>query len=38
MEGIADAVIPKPFEIGLLRETVERLVSQEGAGPVNSGW
>jgi DNA-binding response OmpR family regulator len=29
-EGIGDAVIPKPFEIGQLRETVERLVSQRG--------
>jgi DNA-binding response OmpR family regulator len=27
VEGLADAVIPKPFEIGLLRSTVEQLVS-----------
>ena len=30
VEGIGDAVIPKPYEIGQLRETVERLVSQQG--------
>jgi two-component system, NtrC family, response regulator PilR len=28
VEGLADAVIPKPFELGLLRSTVDRLVSQ----------
>ena len=27
VEGLADAVIPKPFELGLLRSTVDRLVS-----------
>jgi DNA-binding response OmpR family regulator len=32
VEGIGDAVIPKPFEIGLLRSTVARLVSEEGDG------
>lgn len=37
VEGIGDAVIPKPFEIGMLRETVARLVSQEGTGQVDSG-
>jgi DNA-binding response OmpR family regulator len=26
--GLAEAVIPKPFEIGLLRSTVEQLVSR----------
>ena len=36
IEGIGDAVIPKPFEIGMLRETVERLVSREGLGQVDS--
>jgi DNA-binding response OmpR family regulator len=30
--GLADAVIPKPFEIGLLRSTVEQLLSQRGPG------
>jgi DNA-binding response OmpR family regulator len=30
VEGMGDAVIPKPFEIGLLRTTVGRLVSEEG--------
>jgi DNA-binding response OmpR family regulator len=34
VEGLADAVIPKPFEIGLLRSTVDRLVS--GAAQVDS--
>jgi DNA-binding response OmpR family regulator len=28
VEGLAEAVIPKPFEIGLLRSTVDRLVSR----------
>jgi DNA-binding response OmpR family regulator len=36
VEELAEAVIPKPFEIGLLRSTVERLVSQ-GAPQVDSG-
>jgi DNA-binding response OmpR family regulator len=31
VEGLAEAVIPKPFEIGLLRSTVEQLVSQGAA-------
>lgn len=35
VEGLAEAVIPKPFEIGLLRSTVDRLVSQ-GAPQVDS--
>jgi DNA-binding response OmpR family regulator len=26
--GVADAVIPKPFELGLLRETVEDLLTR----------
>jgi DNA-binding response OmpR family regulator len=29
VEGLADAVIPKPFELALLRSTVDRLVSQQ---------
>jgi DNA-binding response OmpR family regulator len=28
VEGLAEAMIAKPFEIGLLRSTVDRLVSQ----------
>jgi DNA-binding response OmpR family regulator len=35
VECLAEAVIPKPFEIGLLRSTVDRLVS-EGAAQVDS--
>ena len=35
--GIADAVIPKPFEIGLLRTTVADLVSQRHPAQVDSG-
>jgi DNA-binding response OmpR family regulator len=31
VEGIGDAVIPKPFEIAALRATVEQLVSQAEA-------
>jgi DNA-binding response OmpR family regulator len=30
VDGLADAVIPKPFEIAQLRATVEQLVSQAG--------
>jgi DNA-binding response OmpR family regulator len=37
VEGIAEAVIPKPFEIGELRSTVERLVSQGSSLQVDSG-
>jgi len=37
IDGLGDAVIPKPFEIDELRATVEQLVSQEGAGQVDSG-
>jgi hypothetical protein len=29
--AVADAVIPKPFELDLLRSTVDRLVSQGSA-------
>jgi DNA-binding response OmpR family regulator len=29
--GAADAVIPKPFELGVLRATVEELLSRGGA-------
>ena len=32
VEGLGDAVIPKPFDIGELRATVGELVSREGAG------
>jgi DNA-binding response OmpR family regulator len=32
LDGLADAVIPKPFEIGSLTATVERLV-QVDSGP-----
>jgi DNA-binding response OmpR family regulator len=35
--GLAEAVIPKPFEIGLLRSTVEQLVSRGGPPQVGSG-
>ena len=35
--GIADAVIPKPFEIGLLRTTVEQLLARRGPAQVDSG-
>jgi two-component system KDP operon response regulator KdpE len=31
VEGLAEAVIPKPFEIGVLRSTVDLLVSQRAA-------
>ena len=31
VDGLAEAVIPKPFEIGLLRSTVDRLVSERRA-------
>ncbi|HEY7603722.1 MAG TPA: response regulator [Gaiellaceae bacterium] len=34
VEGVADALIPKPFEIAHLRSTVDRLVS--GAAQVDS--
>ena len=34
-EGVAEAVIPKPFELELLRSTVDRLVSG-GAAQVDS--
>jgi DNA-binding response OmpR family regulator len=34
-EGLAEVVIPKPFEIGLLRSTIDRLVSP-GAPQVDS--
>ena len=34
-EEMAEAVIPKPFELGLLRSTVDRLVSR-GAAQVDS--
>ena len=30
VEGLGEAVIPKPFEIGELRATVEQLVSEAG--------
>jgi two-component system KDP operon response regulator KdpE len=36
VEGIAEAVIPKPFEIGVLRATVDLLVSGR-ATQVHSG-
>ncbi len=35
VEGLAEAVIPKPFELVVLRSTVDRLVSQ-GAPQVDS--
>jgi DNA-binding response OmpR family regulator len=35
VEELAEAVIPKPFELALLRSTVDRLVSQ-GAPQVDS--
>ena len=35
--GIADAVIPKPFEIGLLRTTVANLVARGRPAQVDSG-
>jgi DNA-binding response OmpR family regulator len=35
--GLADAVIPKPFEIGLLRSTVADLVSRRRSAQVDSG-
>jgi DNA-binding response OmpR family regulator len=35
--GVADAVIPKPFEIGVLRATVAELVSRRRAAQVDSG-
>jgi DNA-binding response OmpR family regulator len=34
--GLAEAVIPKPFEIGLLRATVEQLLSRPRPGQVDS--
>jgi DNA-binding response OmpR family regulator len=34
---LADAVIPKPFEIGQLRSTVADLVSQQHTAQVDSG-
>ena len=34
---VADAVIPKPFEIGLLRATVADLVSRRHPAQVDSG-
>ena len=37
VQGLAEAVIPKPFEIELLRSTVERLVSRSGGTQVDSG-
>jgi DNA-binding response OmpR family regulator len=35
--GVADAVIPKPFELGLLRATVEDLVNRARTAQVDSG-
>jgi DNA-binding response OmpR family regulator len=35
--GVAEAVIPKPFEIGQLRSTVAELVSLRGPVQVDSG-
>ncbi len=35
--GVADAVIPKPFELGLLRATVEDLLSRVRPAQVDSG-
>jgi DNA-binding response OmpR family regulator len=35
--GVADALIPKPFELGLLRATVENLVSRGRPAQVDSG-
>jgi DNA-binding response OmpR family regulator len=35
--GLADAVIPKPFELGLLRATVEDLLSGARPAQVDSG-
>jgi DNA-binding response OmpR family regulator len=35
--GAAEAVIPKPFELGLLRATVEQLVSRGASAQVDSG-
>jgi two-component system, OmpR family, response regulator CpxR len=35
--GVADALIPKPFEIGLLRATVAELVSLRSRAKVDSG-
>jgi DNA-binding response OmpR family regulator len=35
--GVADAVIPKPFELRLLRATVEDLVSRSRRTQVDSG-
>jgi two-component system cell cycle sensor histidine kinase/response regulator CckA len=37
VDGLGEAVIPKPFEITQLRETVQQLVSQGGARQVDSG-
>jgi DNA-binding response OmpR family regulator len=37
VEGLAEAVIPKPFEIAMLRSTVEQLLSRPGSAQVDSG-
>jgi DNA-binding response OmpR family regulator len=37
LAGVADAVIPKPFELGLLRTTVEGLLSRSRPAQVDSG-
>jgi DNA-binding response OmpR family regulator len=37
LAGVADAVIPKPFEIGLLRATVADLISRRRPAQVDSG-
>jgi DNA-binding response OmpR family regulator len=35
--GIADALIPKPFELGLLRATVEDLITRARPAQIDSG-